>query len=306
LTQYAPLNNGKPCQARLTEGVEEVAVDKGDLIDQTYRYDIGGNRVNKVPQTAGEYAMPELFDKHGGFRRLHSFTLATIVQLDTLRFCRRFLTSDPREAGAKFYDPKGRQYDQMIQAARSGRQNIIEGSERSSTSKDTEMKLTDVARASLSELRGDYEIFILDRGQLPWSAHSPEAKAINAISLDEAPFKDDMVYESAKHALEQRKKYARWLDSDDAVVVANTLLIITGRALNMLKRQIESQGKAFEETGGFSERLMARRVEAREQRKTQDAPECPQCGKPMRRRKSPKGEFWGCSAFPECKGTRPT
>ena len=43
--------------------------------------------------------MPELFDKHGGFRRLHSFTLATIVQLDTLRFCRRFLTSDPREAG---------------------------------------------------------------------------------------------------------------------------------------------------------------------------------------------------------------
>jgi restriction system protein len=64
----------------------------------------------------------------------------------------------------------------MTQAARSGRQNIIEGSERSSTSKDTEMKLTDVARASLSELRGDYEIFILDRGQLPWSVHSPEAR----------------------------------------------------------------------------------------------------------------------------------
>jgi hypothetical protein len=92
--------------------------------------------------------MPELFDKHGGFRRLHSFTLATIVQVETLRFCRRFLTFDHREASTKFYDPKGRQYDQMTQAARSGRQNIIEGSERSSTSKDTEMKLTDVARAS--------------------------------------------------------------------------------------------------------------------------------------------------------------
>ena len=52
--------------------------------------------------------MLELFDKHGGFRRLHSFTLATIVQLDTLRFCRCFLTQDPREAGRKFYDPKGR------------------------------------------------------------------------------------------------------------------------------------------------------------------------------------------------------
>ena len=180
--------------------------------------------------------MSELFDKHGGFRRLHSFTLATIVQIETLRFCRRFLTFDHRETGAKFYDPKGRQYDQMTQAARSGRQNIIEGSERSSTSKDTEMKLTDVARASLSELRGDYEIFILDR--------------------------------------------------------------------NQLKSQIEAQGKAFEETGGFSERLMTKRIEARE-KNLPPSPDCPQCGKPMKKRKSAKGDFWGCSAFPDCKGTRP-
>ena len=125
--------------------------------------------------------MVELFDKHGEFRRLHSFTLATIIQIETLRFCRRFLTHDPREAGAKFYDPKGRQYDQMTQAARSGRQNIIEGSERAATSKDTEMKLSDVARASLSELRGDYEMVILDRGQLPWSVHAADAKAVNAV-----------------------------------------------------------------------------------------------------------------------------
>jgi four helix bundle suffix protein len=250
--------------------------------------------------------MPDLFDKHGGFRRLHSFTLATTVQIETLRFCRRFLTFDHREVGAKFYDPKGRQYDQMTQAARSGRQNIIEGSERSSTSKDTEMKLTDVARASLSELRGDYEIFILDRDQLPWSVHSPEAKAVNAISLDDAPFTNDLVHESAKHALQQRKKYACWLDADDAVLVANAMLVILGRALNMLKRQIEAQGKSFEETGGFSERLMAKRVEARDvQKTTEPSPGCPQCSKPMRRRKSVKGEFWGCSSYPECKGTRP-
>lgn len=65
--------------------------------------------------------MPDLFDKHGGFRKLHSFTLATIIQIETLRFCRRFLTCDAREADAKFYDPKGRLYDQMTQAARSGR-----------------------------------------------------------------------------------------------------------------------------------------------------------------------------------------
>ncbi len=248
--------------------------------------------------------MSELFDKHGGFRKLHTFTLATIIQLETLKFCRRFITQDPRAAGAKFYDPKGRQYDQMTQAARSGRQNIIEGSERSATSKDTEMKLTDVARASLSELRGDYEIWILDQGQLPWSVHSPEAQEINAISLDPASFTDDMVHESARHALEQRKKYARWLDADDALIVANTMLIIIGRALNMLKSQIEAQGAAFEETGGFSERLTTRRLEVREKNR-EPSPECPQCGKPMRRRKSAKGEFWGCSGFPECKGIRP-
>lgn len=250
--------------------------------------------------------MPELFDKHGGFRRLHSFTLATIVQLETLRFCRRFLTHDPREAGGKFYDPKGRQYDQMTQAARSGRQNIIEGSERSSTSKDTEMKLTDVGRASLSELRGDYEVYILDRGELPWSVHSPEAKALNAISLDPPPFADDMVHESATHAREQRKKYARWLDADDPVVVANAMLIVIGRALNMLKSQLAAQGEAFEQTGGFSERLTSRRIEARQEKlNAEPAPACPQCGKPMRRRNSAKGEFWGCTGYPECKGTRP-
>ncbi|MBS0181695.1 MAG: topoisomerase DNA-binding C4 zinc finger domain-containing protein [Nitrospira sp.] len=248
--------------------------------------------------------MDELFDKHGGFRKLHSFTLATIIQIETLRFCRRFLTHAAGEAGAKFYDPKGRQYDQMTQAARSGRQNIIEGSERSATSKGTEMKLTDVARASLSELRGDYEIVILDRGRLPWSVHSPDAKAVNAVSLDPASFEDDMVYESAKHALEQRKKYAAWLDADDVVVVANAMLIIIGRTLTMLKRQIETQGKTFEETGGFSERLTAKRIEARKQAKLA-SPECPLCGKSMRRRNSATGQFWGCSAFPDCKGTRP-
>jgi four helix bundle suffix protein len=249
--------------------------------------------------------MSELFDKHGGFRKLHSFTLATIAQLETLRFCRRFLTHDHREAHEKFYDPKGRQYDQMTQAARSGRQNIIEGSERSSTSKDTEIKLTDVARASLSELRGDYEVFIIDSGELPWSVHSEEARAVNAISIDEAPFKDDMVHESAKHALKQRRKYATWLDSQDPVVVANAMLLILGRALNMLKSQIEAQGKAFEESGGFSERLTTRRLEVREEQRNADSPPCPQCQQPMRRRRSAKGEFWGCTGYPACKGTKP-
>lgn len=247
--------------------------------------------------------MPELFDKHGGFRRLHSFTLATIIQLETLRFCRRFITQNPREADNKFYDPKGRQYDQMTQAARSGRQNIIEGSERAATSKDTEMRLTDVGRASLSELRGDYEIWILDRGQVPWSVHSTDARAVNAVSLDDPTFSDDMVHQSARHALEQRKKYARWLDSDDPIIVANAMLIIIGRCMNMLKSQIEAQGQAFKESGGFRERLTTKRLEARGQ-SDEPAPACPRCGQTMRRRRSDRGDFWGCSGYPECKGTR--
>lgn len=112
--------------------------------------------------------------------------------------------------------------------------------------------------------------------------------------------------ESAKHALEQRRKYARWLDAKDPMVVANAMLIIIGRALNMLKSQIAAQGETFEQTGGFSERLTARRLAARDkERHAEPSPQCPQCHQPMRRRKSAQGEFWGCSGFPECKGTRP-
>jgi four helix bundle suffix protein len=81
-------------------------------------------------------------------------------------------------------------------------------------------------------------------------------------------------------------------------------MLIIGRALNMLKSQIEAQGKAFEETGGFSERLTAKRIEAREKHGP-PSPDCPLCDKPMRQRKSAKGDFWGCSTFPDCKGTRP-
>ncbi len=107
--------------------------------------------------------------------------------------------------------------------------------------------------------------------------------------------------ESARHALEQRKKYARWLDAEDAAVVANAMLLIIGRALNMLKSQIEAQGQAFEATGGFSERLTARRRAAREETKA-PAPKCPVCGKGMRRRKSAKGESWGAPGFRNARG----
>jgi len=75
--------------------------------------------------------------------------------------------------------------------------------------------------------------------------------------------------------------------------------------MSMLKSQVEAQGRVFEETGGFSERLMSKRLEVRKtQRHDPYAPQCPLCEKPMRKRRSVKGEFWGCTGFPECRGTR--
>jgi four helix bundle protein len=108
------------------------------------------------------------FDATAGYRYLDSWVLASIVQFATYRFCERFFT--------RKLDPTGRQYDQMTQAARSGKVNIVEGSSRSATSKETEMKLTYVARASLTELHSDYEDWLLRQGLVPWLRTRPKRR----------------------------------------------------------------------------------------------------------------------------------
>jgi four helix bundle protein len=105
--------------------------------------------------------MDGLIPKHGGYRKLKSFELVQLCYDVTVRFC------------ARFVDPRSRTYDQMIQAARSGKQNIAEGSEASGTSKKTELKLTGVAWASLGELQLDYEDFLRDRGLREWEENDP-------------------------------------------------------------------------------------------------------------------------------------
>ena len=97
-----------------------------------------------------------LIPKHGGYRNLKSFQVAQLVYDVTVRFCDRYI------------DPRSRTHDQMVQAARSGVQNIAEGSQASGTSKKMEMKLTNVARASLEELRLDYEDYLRQRGLKLW------------------------------------------------------------------------------------------------------------------------------------------
>jgi len=105
----------------------------------------------------------------GGYRTLRSFQAATVIYDATVSFCERFI------------DKRSRLVDQMVQAARSGRQNIAEGSRASATSSQTELRLVNVARASLDELLLDYEDFLRQRGKRQWTKDDAEAKAVRAV-----------------------------------------------------------------------------------------------------------------------------
>ncbi len=109
-----------------------------------------------------------LIPKHGGYRKLKSFQLAQLAYDLTVRFCNHYI------------DRRSRTHDQMVQAARSGVQNIAEGSQVSGTSKKMEMKLTSVARASLEELRLDYEDYLRQRGLPMWERGDPRLAALIA------------------------------------------------------------------------------------------------------------------------------
>lgn len=108
----------------------------------------------------------KLIGAHGGYRRLKSYQVAQLAYDVTVRFCDRYI------------DRFSRTKDQMVQAARSGVQNIAEGSQASATSKKTEIKLTQVARASLEELKLDYEDFLRQRGLPQWERDDPRRQAL--------------------------------------------------------------------------------------------------------------------------------
>ncbi|OGV78660.1 MAG: hypothetical protein A3K19_31675 [Lentisphaerae bacterium RIFOXYB12_FULL_65_16] len=247
--------------------------------------------------------MPQLFDKSGGYRKLYSFTFATMIQLGTIRFCRRFISFRD--------DPLGKTSGQMVGAARSGRQNIIEASERAATSKETEIKLTDVSRASLAELLGDFEIHLADKGCIPWRQDDPQRVELAALRLPTFEYTDDPLHDYWEYFHRVRAPFARWLDSDDDTVVANAMIVLITKTMAMLGGQLEHQGQAFMEDGGFRERLHQCRTATRDDAAgpAEPAPDCPECGKPMRQRVSRTGQragrpFWGCTAYPACKGTR--
>ena len=238
-----------------------------------------------------------------GYYWLDTWVLANVIQLATQDFCMRNLN--------RTNDPCGRQFDQMTQAARSVPANIAEGNSRHSTSKETEMRLTDVARASLAELANDYVNWLLLHESIPWSVKSEEHKSVSNIPLDKPTYKDDVQHQSGIHILKQKHKFDTWLCSKDSMIEANCLLVLCNRLIMMLSKQIENQLASFREEGGFTEALSAERLAFRaEQNAQSDAPACPKCGKPMIKRVAKKGvnagkEFWSCSSYPNCDGTRP-
>lgn len=233
----------------------------------------------------------------GGYRTLRSYQAATVIYDATVSFCERFV------------DKRSRTVDQMVQAARSGGKNIAEGSRAAATTSQTELRLVNVARASLEELLLDYEDYLRQRKLRAWTKDDPEAREVRAVGkqLDQT----DQIDRTDPVAHYQA--YARWLEHADPGVVANALICLLHQTNYLLDQQISALERDFVEVGGYSEQLATMRIAQRHKQLPgpgAGAPACAQCGKPMALRTARKGpqagsQFWGCSAYPECKSTRP-
>ena len=245
--------------------------------------------------------MTEIIGSYGGYRRTLSFGFACLIYHATEVFCERNYSYKN--------DALGKTVGQMIGAARSARQNIVEGSSRAGTSKETELRLYDVAKGSLEELAGDYEAFIIGRGEVPWAENGPCASRLMSIALDryQGPLSR---HDYGEYILAMRKRFGEFLEAEDPIVAANSVLIAIDQACRLLHRQMESVADTFRGEGGFTERMSKARLETRDaQVAAQGAPNCPKCGKPMRKVIARKGRnagspFWACTGYPDCKGTR--
>jgi four helix bundle suffix protein len=168
------------------------------------------------------------------------------------------------------------------------------------------MELLDVARASLCELRDDYNKWLMMQWQAPWPMESEEAKRVFGVRLDPPDYGDDINRGVCLHVLAQYRKFEAELSSDDDTVRANALLILISRTLNMMDRYMKKVGAEFVDKGGFRERLSTVRSEARAGQggAPEEGPECPKCGAPTRLRRTRKDNrpFWGCSEYPACRG----
>ncbi len=173
---------------------------------------------------------------HGNYRELLSYQKAEVVYDITFRFCRKFLAKGDRTI------------DQMIQAARSGKQNILEGSEASGTSKEMEIKLVGVARASLEEVLKDYEDYLRVRDFKLWDKDTKEAKYVRRLGN-----KPHVTYESFREFVETRPPE----------VIANIAICLIHQANYLLDRQMRRLEQDFLKEGGLRERMTRARLAAR-------------------------------------------
>lgn len=179
---------------------------------------------------------------HGGYRNLLSYQTTTIIYDLTVEFVNRYIERNSRTR------------DQMVQAARSGRQNIAEGSQASGTSKKTELKLVGVARASLEELLVDYEDFLRQRNLPLWSKDSPKAQAVRALG-----YKTNRSYTTYKSYFERNK--LSFLEHPEQA--ANCAICLIHQANYLLDQQLKALEEKFLKEGGYTENLFKRRLAER-------------------------------------------
>ena len=184
---------------------------------------------------------------HGGYRRLNSFQLARLVYDITVHFAELYIPADSRTR------------DQMVQAARSGVQNIAEGSADAATSTKLELNLYNVARASLEELRLDYEDYLRQHNESIWGKDSPlYTEFVVRRVADKAGFRTFIRWAETSYPSVQIRTIPY-----KSVLVANATLLLIETAVYFLKRQIASKSKTFLNTGGFSERMHKMRRDSR-------------------------------------------
>ena len=186
-----------------------------------------------------------LIAPHGGYKNLKSYQGAEIIYDLTVVFGNRFL-SDKSNKSYRSY----RTYDQMVQAARSGSRNIAEGSQTSGTSKQSELRLMDVARASLEELLGDYIAFLRQNNLRQWSKNDQQALAIRRLvyGADRTNKTDGT-----------DKSYETYMA--EAESAANCLICLIHQTNYLLDQQIKSLGRDFIERGDLKDRYRAARRE---------------------------------------------
>jgi len=255
------------------------------------------NEGNRTNQQSGSTGSRSSLHQSGGYRKTVSFQTATLIYDATYHFCEKFL--NPRSSIA----------DQMIQAARSGRLKIAKAGRAAATSSRMELRYLNAARAKLEELLLDYEDFLRHRRLSQWSSESPESRAVRDVSVR---FKSDHSAPSAlmeQTDLDRWKLYSRWLEHADPSVRANAIICLIHQANYVLDYQIDALEKQCIEDAGHGEQPATARHIERQKRKDQpdQIPPCPKCGKPLVLRTAKSGknagkQFWGCSAYPECKG----